>query len=315
MGFRPPLPLAPVVWVAVAGTCIYGQVYRYRRISSPAQRQRTKWVILGVSAALVGYLGVGVVQTILSLPPTAAYVAPPQLAALLISAAVADIFVMLIPLSIGIAILRYQLFDIDVLINRALVYGSLTGLLTGVFVALYFGIVLLLHALLLALAGPGAQQNIVASTLAVAASTLAVVALFQPVRRRLQTGIDHRFYRRKYDAARTLEAFGGGLRREVDLMDLGERLVAVVRDTMQPSQVSLWLRASEGTEAEISGQDGEQDALWAASLAGSDIMARAPAPTPDVSSGGGPASESGPEPSPAASATRRPVRAWSDGGV
>jgi hypothetical protein len=136
-----------------------------------------------------------------------------------------------IPIATGIAILRYRLYDIDRIINRTLVYGSLTVTL----VALYFGGIVVLQRVFVALTG---QR----STLAVVASTLAIAALFVPLRRRVQGFVDRRFYRRKYDARKTLEAFSAKLREETDLNALSEDLVGVVRETMQPAHVSLWLR-------------------------------------------------------------------------
>jgi len=135
------------------------------------------------------------------------------------------------PISIGIAILRYRLYEIDTLINRTLVYGSLTVLL----VALYFGGIVVLQRGFVLLTG---QQ----STLAVVASTLLIAALFNPLRQLIQSFIDRRFYRRKYDAARTLEAYSLKLRHETDLDALNDDLMGVVRETMQPAHVSLWLR-------------------------------------------------------------------------
>src|SRR5215218_1272396 len=139
--------------------------------------------------------------------------------------------VMSIPISMGIAILRYRLYEIDLLINRTLVYG----LLTATLVAIYFGGIVLLQGLFVALTG---EQ----STLAVVASTLLIAALFTPFRRRIQSFIDRRFYSRKYDARKTLEAFSAKLRNETNLEALSGDLVGVVRETMQPAHVSLWLR-------------------------------------------------------------------------
>jgi len=146
------------------------------------------------------------------------------------------------PIAIGIAILRYRLYEIDLIINRTLVYGSLTATL----VALYFVGIVVLQRLFVLLTG---QQ----STLAVVASTLLIAAMFSPLRRRIQSFMDRRFYRSKYDARKTLEAFSAQLRNETDLKALSDDLVGVVRETMQPAHVSLWLRpdtASKGMQAD-----------------------------------------------------------------
>jgi hypothetical protein len=136
-----------------------------------------------------------------------------------------------VPVAVGIAILRYRLYEIDILINRTLVYGSLTATL----VAIYFGGIVVLQRLLVVLTGER-------STLAVVASTLLIAALFNPLRRRIQSFIDRRFYRRKYDARKTLEVFSAKLRDETDLEALNSELVGVVRETMQPKHLALWLR-------------------------------------------------------------------------
>ena len=147
-----------------------------------------------------------------------------------------------LPLFTGVAIVRHRLYDIDLLINRTLVYGVLTGTLALV----YFGGVASAQAIFRAFTGQEEQPQ-----LAVVVSTLAIAALFNPLRRRIQSFIDRRFYRKKYDARKTLEAFSAKLRAEADLDALRNDLVGVVRETMQPAYVSLWLRAdlpSRGSE-------------------------------------------------------------------
>jgi uncharacterized membrane protein YhdT len=142
-------------------------------------------------------------------------------------------FIPAIPIAIGIAILRYRLYDIDILINRTLVYGSLTLMLALV----YFGGVTATQVVFRALTGQEEQPQ-----LTIVVSTLVIAALFTPLRRRIQSFIDRRFYRNKYDARKTLEAFSAKLRNDADLEALSDDLVGIVRETMQPAHVSLWLR-------------------------------------------------------------------------
>lgn len=209
-------------------TLLIAQVYRYVRVSTPVERQQTKWVVLGGGLGL-GVAAAGIVWGAFgAFNPTAPWY---PLVMRYVGAAIGFGF-LLIPISIGIALLRSHLFDVDQLINRVLVYGSLTGVLA----LLYFGSVLALQGLVRGLTGQ-TQPLIVVTTLAIA-------ALVQPLRRALQRGIDRRFYRRKYDAARTLAAFSATLRDEVDLARLREDLLAVVGETMQPQHVSLWLPAA-----------------------------------------------------------------------
>ena len=153
-----------------------------------------------------------------------------------------DAFMLFIPLSIGIAVLRARLFDIDVVINRTLVYVSLTAMLALV----YLGGVATTEAIFRALTGQEQQPQ-----LAIVISTLVIAALFNPLRQRIQSFIDRRFYRSKYDAIKTLEAFSFKLRDETDLSALSDELVGVVRETMQPAHVSLWLRPDKTSKGRL----------------------------------------------------------------
>ena len=223
----------PFVVFFVALIC--SQVYRYRRISTSVQRQQTKWVVLGFAAGMGGFLAVSGFSNIV-LGPGGPTTAP---GILLVQTAMAALLC-LIPVSIGIAILRSGLWEMDRLINRTLVYGSLTAVLALV----YFACVAGFQALAQALTGATSLPAFV-----IVASTLLIAALFNPLRRRIQRLIDRRFYRRKYDAAKTLAGFSATLRTETDLAHLTEHLVGVVTDTMQPAQVSLWLSTSRSQEA------------------------------------------------------------------
>ncbi|MDQ4127061.1 MAG: hypothetical protein M3151_03775 [Actinomycetota bacterium] len=215
------------LFIVFIGTLVFAQVYRYRRVSTQAQRQQTKWVIFGFATAMVGFSAILVLY---SLVPAIAQSTGPlgeMLAETLIYG-----FILLVPLSIGVAILRSRLYDIDLLINRTLVYGVLTASLALV----YFGSVATLQYAFRILAGEDSQ-------LVAVASTLAIAALFGPLRRRIQTVIDRRFYRRKYDAARTLESFSARLRDATELGVLQEDLLEVVGETVQPAYVGLWIRS------------------------------------------------------------------------
>jgi hypothetical protein len=209
------------------------QVYRYRRVSTPMQRQQTKWVIAGFAISF-GPLVIGqsLDYTLLTqLFPKSSLVVTLVLWCF-------DLLLLVFPLSLGFAILRYRLWDIDVLVNRALVYGILTVSLG----LIYAGLVIVFQSLFRELIR---QTNGVV----IVASTLVIAALFQPLRHRIQRIIDRRFYRRKYDAAKIVEEFSATLRNEVDLNQLREQLLNVVQETMQPAHVSLWLRppAHQGT--------------------------------------------------------------------
>lgn len=215
------------VWVAWLGTGLAAQVYRYRYAASAAQRQQTKWAVWGFAGALFGGL-LATVQHILAL--TTGHVTPDSLLFEGVAVAVLNLSALLIPVSIAIAILRHNLYDIDQLINRTLVYGTLTLMLA----AIYGCCVMVLQALLRGVTGQD-------STLAIVGATLASTALFQPLRGRVQRGIDRRFYRRRYDAQRTLAQFAAVLRGETDLEALLVRLTGVVEHTMEPAHLSYWL--------------------------------------------------------------------------
>ncbi len=213
-----------LIWIALVISVMATQFYRYIRVSNPAQRQQSKWVIFAISITLLVEVGFSI--PLLFFP---SFNQPGSLY-WLVYYTTSSFSLLLIPISFGIAILRYRLWDIDIIINRTLVYGVLTGILALV----YFVSIFTLQFLLRGVTGT--------SGLAIVGSTLAIAALFQPLRKRIQTIIDRRFYRRKYDAATTLEAFSATLRNEVDLGRLSEHLVAVVQETMEPEHVSLWLR-------------------------------------------------------------------------
>jgi hypothetical protein len=210
----------PMVFVAGLGAVI-SLFVRFRRARGD-ERQQIKWFASAAALTLVWLVFDIVELELLSAEGGLPEVTVPLSGLLVIPS---------IPIATGVAILRYRLYDIDVIINRTLVYGSLTVILVG----LYFGGIVVLQRVFVLLTGER-------STLAVVTSTLLIAALFNPLRRRIQGFIDRRFYRRKYDAAKTLEAFSAKLRDETDLDALSGDLVGVVRETMQPAHVSLWLR-------------------------------------------------------------------------
>lgn len=237
-----PLGVQALVLAALSGSGIYAQLHRYLYESTPAQRQQTKWAVLGLAAAALGPFGYFLPFVIL---PALGQPGMPNFLYQLIGAtfftvslivqlvglALFTLLALVFPITFAIAILRYRLWDIDVLINRTLVYALLTAALT----LLYLIGVVGMQQLFRAFTG---QQ----SELAVVVTTLAIAALFQPLRERTQTFIDRRLYRRKYDVARTLAYFGQQLQEDVDLDRLCQDLVAIVEETMEPEHVSLWLR-------------------------------------------------------------------------
>jgi hypothetical protein len=192
-------------------------VVRFRRALGE-ERQQLKWFTFVAAAELVLIPGLGAVAE--------------QLAPVLGELVIFPVSISLIAIAIGVAVLKYRLYDIDRVINRTLVYGLLTVLLGAIYTAGVFGLGRLLN--------PVTGE----SALAVAASTLAVAALFQPARRRVQAVVDRRFNRRRYDAAKTIEAFSTRLRDQLDLDTLSTELLAIVDQTTEPTRVSLWLRPS-----------------------------------------------------------------------
>ena len=244
-GVRNPLGLEGTPpWVATAGIVILlmlplcmlasalSLVLRYRR-SGGEEREQIKWIAFAASVVGLLYL-ITMVSSLTYSGPWGGAGTPLWLGLLQQASLVSFTAV---PIAVGFAVLKYRLYDIDILINRTLVYGSLTATL----VALYFGGIVVLQGVFVALTGEK-------STLAIVASTLLIAALFTPLRRRIQGFIDRRFYRNKYDARKTLEGFSARLRDETDLGTLRDDLTSVVRETMQPAYVSLWLRPDRGSK-------------------------------------------------------------------
>jgi hypothetical protein len=213
-----------LIWLVVGA---YAQIYRYQRVSTSLERQQTKWVVLGF--VLLGLI------LFATLIPHAIFPAlrtfPEDARFTLVEIPLNLLAFLAIPVSMAFSILRYRLWDIDLFIRRTLVYGVLTVTLG----LLYFMSVLILQQLFDSLTGEK-------SPLAIVLSTLAIVVLSSRLRRRIQETIDRRFYRRRYNAEATLQAFAQTLRDEVDLDQLQERLLAVVQETMQPESASLWLK-------------------------------------------------------------------------
>jgi hypothetical protein len=219
MSWAEPLSAAFLLVIACFFGAIGSLVVRYRR-AGPHDRAQLRWIAFGGAVFLAVYAVTLAVLGLVGENSTAGDVVT----------VFAQMGFGALPIAIGYAIMKHHLYDIDVVINRTLVYGVLTATLAGI----YVGSVLLLQLIL-----SGLTKD---SGLAVAASTLAVAALFRPARAWIQRAVDRRFYRRKYDAARTLERFGNHLRDELDLDALGGALRGVVAETMQPAHMSLWLR-------------------------------------------------------------------------
>jgi uncharacterized membrane protein YhdT len=216
---------------------VISSVFVRLRRAGGVEHQQIKWFAYAVAAnaiaVVVAYVIPGLIETPLWFER--------------VGFALNNIVIPAIPIAIGIAILRYRLYDIDLLINRTLVYGSLTLMLALV----YFGGVTATQALFTALTGQEQQPQ-----LAIVISTLVIAALFTPLRRRIQSFIDRSFYRSKYDARKTLEALSAKLRDETDLEALSDDLVGAVRETMQPAHVSLWVRPGPSVRVRKQRKDG-----------------------------------------------------------
>ena len=228
--------LTVLVQYSFLGSFVVAQLYRYHSVSSRTERQQTKWIVFGVTVTYLiefGYvLCSGFFPSFFSTGSLPGIILTP----------ISNVVPILIPLSFGFAILRSRLWEIDIIIHRTLVYGTLTVLLAIVYFSGVIGLQSLVHRL---------TGQVLDSPLVIVGFTLLIAALFQPLRHRIQNTIDRRFYRRKYDAVRTLEAFSADLRNEVDLNTLTERLRAVVQETMQPTHISLWLRKPEASNERI----------------------------------------------------------------
>jgi len=218
----------PVMLVLI-GLGIFSQIYRYMRVSSPVERQQTKWVVVGLAAVTLG-----VVVNNLFWFASSQQSGLPRLLYNLARAPMVSLCLLLLPICLAFSILRYRLWDIDLIIRRTLQYSVLSGLLALV----YFGLIIALQGVFTAVTGQGDNPFITVL------STLAIAGLFLLLRRRVQDVIDRRFYRKKYDAAKVIAEFAATCRDETDLDNLTARLVEVVQETMQPESVSLWLRAS-----------------------------------------------------------------------
>lgn len=220
------------LFFAVVLTPVVAQIYRYRRVSTHRERQQTKWVVFGFALAMVGLvLFITLANTMLP-----ADVLQSSVLTTFVQQTLSSGFLLMVPISIAIAILRSRLYDIDVLINRTLVYGSLTAILALIYVGGVIGVQTVIN-------GIAQRQSSESSPVLIVVTTLLIAALFQPLRRRLQRVIDRRFYRRKYNVEQTLSTFSATLRQEVHLRDLNEHLLNVVQQTMEPTTLSLWLRS------------------------------------------------------------------------
>jgi hypothetical protein len=239
---RQPFAYFLVFVVFIACGCM-AQLYRYRRLSTAAQRQQIKWVLIG----LIGMLLIVIPQA-LAVNVFGVLNAPglPLLTVRLVGRTLRQAAFCLVPLSLLLSMLRYRLWDVDVLINRALVYSVITGVLA----LAYISLIVAMQALLRAAVG------VHSSVPGLVASTLAVALAFEPARRRVQTLVNRRFYRDKFDAERALTAFGSSIQTEVDLERLRAQLEAVVEQTVQPTHVSVWVNREGVAPARVEQSQG-----------------------------------------------------------
>lgn len=231
--FNWPLALALLALLGLFGIGVLAQFYRYRYVSTPLQRLQTKWVVFAFAVATVGVM---VFVAPLILIPATRTPGLERIIYRMIGIPIFSCALLAIPVSLDIAIRRYRLFDIDPLVRRTAIYATLTVMLALVYFIAVFVLQLLFGIL------TGQRQNEIVTVL----STLAIAALFVPLRNRIQDVIDRRFYRRKYDAQRVLQKFGETVRDETDLDRLTTALVEVVQETMQPTSVSVWLKRDGG---------------------------------------------------------------------
>jgi hypothetical protein len=223
--------------ILVFGGSLYAQIYRYRNHSTPLQRQQTKWMVYSFAIVMIFII---IQQILLVLITSNSAATPADKIVLDLIVITTSTLVSLIPIAIGIAILRYRLYDIDLLIRRTLTYSVITALLA----LIYLGGVVLLQNIFIGLTGQNQSQ------LVTVISTLTIAALFLPMRAWVQAFIDRRFYRQKYDAAKTLAEFASAARDEVELEKLTARLVQVVDETMQPQTIALRLQQAKASNNE-----------------------------------------------------------------
>jgi hypothetical protein len=220
------------IWIltilATLAVGLAGQIFRYRRMTTPVERQQTKWVVMGLAFLVTG-LSIGIALQAVTMDT------PSEGIVLLVLHHLQLLSVTLVPVTLAFSILRYRLWDIDRLIHRTILYGVLTVALAG----LYLGSVIVLQSGLRAVTGQGQSQVVTVF------STLFIAAAAGPLRTRVQSAIDRQFNRRRYDAARTLAAFSSAMRGDsvADLDRLNDQLIGVVQDTLEPEKVTLWLRS------------------------------------------------------------------------